>query len=117
MVRNESLKRKRGLGNNKKNCRIGFHTKKINKNTSNSNIERILPFDLFRFNENIDLPSKIIDTYIHTDKKLFFKVDFSERNDGVIPESKILSSVYLRRKYPEFLIEFYESVIINSLKK
>ena len=116
MNKKEELKNKRGLKTVNHLSRIRFRRREM-ENFSVMHSERIASLDFFDFNDNIDSPYKIIDTYLNSDNRLLFKIEFFERKDGIIPDSKILSSEYLKKKYPEFLIEFYESVIMNSLKK
>ena len=73
--------------------------------------------DLYKYNEKIDTPFKVIDTYFNNDNELYFKLQFKERRNGLIPDDKILSASYLKKNHPDFLIDFYESVIKKSLKK
>ena len=71
--------------------------------------------DLYRYNEKMDIPNKVIDTYF--DEQLYFKLEFKERKNGIVADETILSSKFLKKKHPEFLVEFYELVILKSLKK
>ena len=70
--------------------------------------------EIFIYDETIDIPSKVTETYKNDKGKLFLKVQFKERSNGINPNEKVFSSEYLRNKFPYFLIDFYESKITTK---
>ena len=57
-----------------------------------------------------------MDTYKSEKGKLYLKIQFKQRNNGITPNEKVFSSEHLKNTFPYFLIDFYESKITCKIR-
>lgn len=73
-------------------------------------------YNIFNYNHLIDIPNKVKVTYKYKGN-FYFKVEFNQRNDGIIADPKIFSFKFLKMFYPQFLVEVLESSVNNIIHR
>ena len=65
----------------------------------------------FIFDEKLDVPKNVLATYKDRNGNLILKTEFKQRTNGIIPNATMLSSDFMRNKFPMFLLSYYESML------